>query len=298
MTLPWSRVVLWGGASSQDSFRWIFRAYRRAFERAGIQAHHVDDQAANRHLIVPGTLVFGLDIWGTQLGPAIEGVDYLTHNFDQRHELCQTVEPERHVRLQVYTDDALQWEIDWWDEFRGFMRGGRTLFQPWGTDLPADAFLAPVWNPSARDCCFVGAIWDDRGMGNAGTIPELTAALEARDLRFVHLTQVPELANVEAVRRSRLAPALAGGWQVAANYLPCRVFKNVSYGQLALTNVPGFERLFGEPRYFSIEGLIHAALDLRENEWLDRIRAQQNVVRRYTYDDSVAAVARAFEEGR
>ena len=31
---------------------------------------------------------------------------------------------------------------------------------------------------------------------------------------------------------------------MSRNYFPCRVFKNVSYGQLAMTNVPGLQELF------------------------------------------------------
>lgn len=298
MTLPWKRAVVWGGASGLESHRWIHRAYVRAFERAGVEVSHVNDTPAGRPLLQPGTVVIAANIWGDHIGPAVDGVDYVTHNFDQRHELCQTVAPERHLRLQVYTDDALQWDVEWWDAFRGFMRGGRTLFQPWGTDLAPSAFMPPVWNPDARDCCFVGAVWDDRGMGNVATVSELTAALERRGLRFVHLTQVPELANVDAVRRSRIAPALAGGWQVAANYLPCRVFKNVSYGHLAVTNVPGFAELLCIPTAGGADDVIGYALSLDRDRWVDHVRMQQEVVRRYTYDASVAAIGRAFEETR
>lgn len=298
MIVPWRRAVMWGGETGLESHRWIHRAYRRAFERAGCDVHHVNDTAAARSLLTPGTVVVAANIWSEHIGPAAAGVDYVTHNFDQRHELCQTVEPVRLLRLQVYTDDTLQWDIDWWDDFRGFMRGGRTLFQPWGTDLAPQSFMRPVWNPSARDCCFVGAVWDDRGMGNAATVPELETALARHNLRFVHLTQIPELANVEAVRRSRIAPAFAGGWQVAANYLPCRVFKNISYGQLAVTNVPGFARLLNVKTDGTVSGIVDWALGLGEGSWREAVAWQQQVVRRYTYDDAVAAIARAFEETR
>jgi hypothetical protein len=48
----------------------------------------------------------------------------------------------------------------------------------------------------------------------------------------VNLKFVPDWVNVAAIRRSRIAPAIAGRWQVEHNYLPCRMFKNISYGQL------------------------------------------------------------------
>ena len=38
------------------------------------------------------------------------------------------------------------------------------------------------------------------------------------------------------VQSSFLAPAIVGSWQERRGYVPCRLFKNISYGQLGVTN--------------------------------------------------------------
>lgn len=297
---PYRKIVLWGATQSLDSTRHIYRAYHDTLAKLGIPVVWVADAPASREAIGAGDLVFAMDIWGAHIGPAIADVDYVLHNFTPDHELSQTIDERRLLRLQVYTDDALQWEHETWDACRLFHRGGRTLFQPWGTDLLAEEFYDPVFNLGAEECCFVGAIWDDNGLGNAQMIPELTAALERRRLTFTHLTQVSDEANIAAVRRSRIAPAIAGGWQVSKNYMPCRVFKNVSYGQLAVTNVPRFHDLFGDSFVWgdTLDEIVGAAIDLTGRSYVERVREQQAVVARYTYRESLSSIARALEEGR
>lgn len=296
----YSQVILWGGQGSLDSTRHIFQAYARTLAKLGVPCKWLAGGAHERDEITAGSLVFTMDIWGAHIGAAIPGVDYVLHNFTPEHELSQTIDERNLLRLQVYTDDALQWEHEVWDVCRFYHRGGRTLFQPWGTDLLAEEFYEPIFNAGAEDCCFVGAVWDDRGLGNAAIVPRVAAALERRKLSFVHLTQISDADMVAAIRRSRLAPAIAGEWQAERSYLPCRVFKNVSYGQLAVTNVPRFKDLFGDACVWgdTVEELIAAALELPARQWLERVRAQQAVVRRYTYRESLAAIGRALEEGR
>lgn len=42
--------------------------------------------------------------------------------------------------------------------------------------------------------------------------------------------------NVRLVKQSYMAPAILTPWQVGAKFIPCRVFKNISYGQFPVTN--------------------------------------------------------------
>ncbi len=298
---PFTRVVVWGGRTDLHSHGHIHRHFFRAAQALGLPAFWVDDEPAARGLLEPGTLVIAADIWANHIAPAAPHVSYVLHNFDGSHPLCRDLEnaPERLLRLQVWSNDALG---EPWDIARSYFREGRTLFQPWGTDLLADEFLAPVANLEARDAVFVGAIWSDRSdegeLGNEGAIDELRTALAARGLGFRHLTHVSDAENVDAVRSARLAPAFAGAWQVSHNYFPCRVFKNVSYGQVAITNVPGLQELFSACGLgaTTIEGMIGEALELAETDYLDLVREQQRIVSRYTYRESFGAFARALQE--
>ena len=42
--------------------------------------------------------------------------------------------------------------------------------------------------------------------------------------------------NVKLIQNSIIAPAIQEQWQVDNGYIPCRIFKNISYGKLGITN--------------------------------------------------------------
>jgi hypothetical protein len=298
------RVVLWGFTESLDSFRHIYRHYFRTLARLDKECSWVPDSDESRDLIRAGDLVFAVDVESKHLGAPVEGADYLLHNVGADHPVWDGLAEERFVRLQVYTSDAEQYGVEWVPA-RRYDRAARTLFQPWGTDLLADEFYPPVFAFESREVYFVGSVWDDGGMGNANEIGELRRVVERRGLTLRHLYHVSDEENVIAVRASRFAPAISGRWQCEKNYLPCRVFKNVSYGALGVTNVPALRALLGGGWEIagslaarSITSHVDGVLALREQDYLDLVRDQQEVVRRYTYRESLEAIGRAFEEGR
>lgn len=301
MRFPFTRVVVWGGRRDLHSHAHIHRNFFRAAQALGLRAVWVEDEPAARDALAPGTLVIAADVWADHIAPAEPSVSYVLHNFDGAHPLCVELEqsPERLLRLQVWSKDALG---EPWGVARSYYREGRTLFQPWGTDLLAGEFLAPVANLEAADAVFVGAIWSERSvqgeLGNEEVIDELRAALAAHGLGLRHLTHVSDAENVEAVRGARLAPAFAGAWQVSRDYFPCRVFKNVSYGQLGITNVAGMQELFQGCGLGSatVEGMVGEALELSAGDYTELVREQQRVVSHYTYRESFESFARAFRE--
>ena len=291
------RIVFWRGGTNLDSFRHIWRAYHDTARKLGYNTVWIKD--GDRGDLLPGDLVFAIDIWADDL-PIRPGVHYVLHNLSGSHRVFSEVEPERILRLQVWTHDAVG---EQWAPFRQYSREGRILFQPWGTDLLAEEFLEPVYNPQSRDVAFVGAVWSDiRGgvdLGNGTLIADLKAACGEHGLRFHHRTQISDAENIATVRDARLAPALSGEWQVAHAYLSCRAFKNVSYGALGMTNVPELQDLLGMARERGTGLLLASALGMRRAEYIERVREQQRIVgQHFTYRESLAAVGRALEEGR
>lgn len=295
-----SRLVLWGGREGLDSFRHIHRHYHQTAGKLGIQSFWVDDVPESAQYVTPGTVVFGVDVYSKHM-PYVDGVDYVLHNFDGSHRICQLTDPSRLLRLQVYTNDATG---EAWDKCRLYDREARTLFQPWGTDLLSEEFMEPAFNQFSREAVYVGAIWSEKSpygeLGNENAIYELKEALGSRGMAFKHYTHIPDTANVQMVRAARIAPAIAGGWQVSHNYLPCRAFKNASYGVVMFTNVPAVNELFrgavvpGE----SIGQLVENTLRLRRKEYEELVREQQRIAARYTYRESLISLSRALEAGR
>lgn len=236
------------------------------------------------------------DVWSEHL-TAVKDVDYVLHNFNGSHHVCENVEPERLLRLQVYTNAATGVE---WDHFRLFNLEARTLFQPWGTNLLAEEFMEPTYGHFRRDVVFVGAIWSEiyegEDLGNFSMIQTLKQLCAEKNLNFKHFTHITDVENAEMVRRARVAPAFAGGWQVKNNYLPCRVFKNVSYGCVGFTNVPGAAALLGSPKDETMEETFDRVLSLKTDDYEQLVRKQQKVAARYTYRESLESIVQALQE--
>lgn len=295
----YKRLVFWGLTDGHDSFRHIWRHYKYASERLGKETLWVEDTHYSRQeLLESGDLVFAVDIASYKLGQAVPGVDYILHNFGPAHPIWEDLPQERFLRLQVYTNACEPRGVRW-GPVRRYDAAERTLYQPWGTDLLADEFREPVFNPRSTEVPFVGSVWDGDGQGNMQAIGELREIVDAHRLVFRHYKHIDDEENVAVVRAARLAPAITGSWQVEQDYLPCRVFKNVSYGALALTQVPKFRDLFKEcfTSFGSVGQIITDALALNETEYLELVRAQQEVVKQYTYKESLEAIERALEEG-
>ncbi len=295
------RLVVWGGKNQGlESHRWIQGSFFRNALKLGIQSVWCGDFPENAHHVTPGSTVISADVYGNYL-PYVQGTDYVLHNYDGSHPVLQQVEPERLLRLQVWTSDAFGEE---WDVCRQYDKWARILFEPWGADLLAEEFMEPVFNPQSRDVVFVGAVWGEKSesgeLGNEATIQELRDACAQNGLSFVHKTHVSDAEMIETTRSARLAPSFQGAWQVAHGYLACRSFKQPSYGVLTVSNNPFFRRIFGSALIDgeTVAELLGNALSLKRADYLEAVRAQQRTVRRYTFRESFAAIERALEEGR
>jgi hypothetical protein len=292
------RMVLWGFTDSQDSFRHIHRHFAHALSRLGKEWAWLPNDPASLDLLSSGDLVFAVNVEGNHIR-ALPGIDYVLHNFDSGHLVWEKMGQKQFLRLQTYTRDAERYSVGW-STARRFDAASRTLFQPWGTDLLSDEFLDPVFNGDSRHVAFVGSIWDGEGQGNVRAIHKLHTAVVSHGLIFDHLFHVDDAENIAAVRSSRIAPAVAGEWQVSKSYLPCRLFKNVSYGALGITNVHKFRDILGDAFFdgTNIAETVMNALALSEADYLALVREQQQAISQYTYKESLLAIERALEEGR
>lgn len=51
---------------------------------------------------------------------------------------------------------------------------------------------------------------------------------------------------MDLIQKSWFAPAFQSDHQVKHRYLPCRLFKNISYGKMGMTNNPAMVELLGK----------------------------------------------------
>lgn len=294
---PFGKVVIWGLRRSVDSFRYIHQHFYETLVKIGASVVWCDDLEKNRDAVCSGDLVFGVNVAAKHL-PIVKGAFYVLHNTDAA--INDQIPYSHRIILQVYTkaDQSASGAVKWMSGTY-FYPGQRMLVQPWGTNLLPSEFM-PAVSPKTRNCrmsFWVGAIWQNaQGQGNINEVAEFKRVLADRGKRFQQLRFIPNSWNAKAVRWSCLAPAVAGAWQAENHYLPCRMFKNISYGQLGLSNVLGFDDILGDDTCLDtdLDALTDRAMSLGDKAFTEIIKAQQEAVKQHTYVGKIQNIVRAM----
>ncbi|HBM90599.1 MAG TPA: hypothetical protein DD400_01780 [Rhodospirillaceae bacterium] len=286
------RIVFWGltgGVNGTHTHRHVFRAYFDTCRAFDIETAWLSDQTQDPDLS-PDDLVFvhGLSANLDQVlksGAAI--VDF--HNWilkdlgDPNYEALLTYErrlSEADGRLPKKT------KAEKWDLLTLYDPERRILSQPWGSDLLGRDFKEPALNTETRKVFWIGNWWhsDAEDWGNLKEIAALRDALAKHGLQLVLFNNCDRAQNALFVRESRLGPSIAGAGQVKENHLACRFFKNISYGQFALSNVPMAEKFLESNLVYSpdIHDLIDKAMALSPKEAKEMVLFQQEKIKPFT----------------
>lgn len=248
---PFRRVVVWGHRWGTHTHSYVHAGFARALRALGVDVLWTDDRALLEGLGVSQTLFV---TEGQVVGdlPRDPTCRYVLHNVDATWFADI---PHQVLLLQTHTLRA--------GAGSGATRGERsnsytyaetgdhgvvTLYQPWATDLLPDEFdPAP---PTATDvtqpyAAWVGTIGAGR-FGNEEQLAGFQKACRKERVEFLHRVNLRLAAHRRLVARSVVAPAIVGAWQLDAGYIPCRIFKNISYGRPGVTNSPVVASIFEE----------------------------------------------------
>jgi hypothetical protein len=79
--------------------------------------------------------------------------------------------------------------------------------------------------------------------------------------------------NMKLIQESIIAPSLQTQWQIENNYIPCRIFKNISYGKMGITNNPTVYELFDKKIIYSdsINELVKKGLEFNNKPEKNKI---------------------------
>lgn len=257
------RIVLWGHKLHQNTFSYVNYGFERAARHLGFPTRWLDDGDYDY-----GDLSHSIFFTEGQVQariPLLDDCFYVLHNVcgPEARQKYQGLYTARQVLdIQTITDERQQGEK--LADFIYFSLDGRGLHFPWATDLlphEIDAYkpTGRPFNVESKVVTWVGTVGD----GVFGNIPQLNPFMKACQENGIQFRatglwggSVPGTSpsceqNAALIRASYMAPAIVGGWQQEKGYIPCRAFKNISYGQPGMTNSPSVKRLFGDAMVFN-----------------------------------------------
>jgi hypothetical protein len=293
------KVVIWGHKLHSHTHSYVHNAFYRAFQSLDYETYWFDDKDDVSDFDFSNCL-FLTEGQADQNIPIRLDCMYILHN--ARMEKYKALGMNNYISLQVYTDDVLNQNILKIAPCIHFDIKGRTVYMPWATDLlpnEIDQIIAkiPQINKKSKIISWVGTI----GKGLFGNSEEIDPFKnEARKLgyKFVHKINLSLEENIKLVQASFIAPAIVGTWQKEKGYIPCRIFKNISYGKLGVTNSERVSELFeGRIVYNSdTSKLFHDALKRVKNISNDELKDLVLFVRdKHTYVNRIHTLLDFFE---
>jgi hypothetical protein len=240
------QVVIWGHKLHSHTHSYIHAAFDKAFKHLGFNVlwldnnDRVDNIDFNHSLFITEGNV-------DQKIPLLHTCYYVLHNC-ALNKYQPFIEAHRCLMLQVYTHDVLTRDVVRLDDYIYYQPNAKTLYMPWATDMlphEIDQMKKIIRNREKPKfmASWIGTICGGTH-GNQEQVNRFKDACSKAGILFRHLTNIPCEDQAKYIQESMLAPAIQGAWQCAKGYIPCRIFKNISYGVLGITNSETVYKLF------------------------------------------------------
>ena len=232
-----SKVIIWGHPLHSHTHSYIHDAFYRAFKHLGYEVYWVKNQDEINGVDISNAL-FVTEGQVDQDMPQRKDCYYILHNWnpDNYQDLFHD---NRCILLQVYTHDCLPYVPEKLDDYIYCNVAEKMIFMPWATDLlpyEIDAIKQRVvQRPKEHAINWIGTIGGGR-FGNEVEINGFKKACMENNFTFRQVINVSIEENIKLIEQSYMAPALQGPFQCEKGYIPCRIFKNISYGQWGITN--------------------------------------------------------------
>ena len=304
-----NKVVIWGyKIRNLNSFvhthAWIHQGFFLGFKKLGYETHWFDDNDSPSINFEKTLFITMGDKENTKM-PCRPDSYYIFHNSNIPPFFEKGVSRDKFMVLQVYTHDCKTRNLkrifkD--DPFQLYNPVNKILYFPWATDLfPEDikTNMKNIKNFRTRKIVnFVGMIiqpW-----------PKFIKAARRRGVFFSKIggydkKKVSREDNQKLIQESFMAPAIQCEFQVNKGYIPCRIFKNISYGKFGITNSSTVNELFNNELIYDhdVEKLFVRAYNVIINKQINYdtlIRHMQFVADKHTYLNRCNTLINVFDE--
>ena len=279
------KIVIWGHTLHESTHSYVHSSYYKAFKFLGHDAYWFPDQP-NDSMDWSNSVFFVEDQKRAHL-PIRKDCKYITHHIDTNLFTSSGVPYESVTKLGNYLPREKKHErvsdLAYWDQ------STRTLFQCWGTDLlPHEIdYKNPVrFNPRNKTINYVGSFYE-QGEWWANSFAESAKQHGAGFKR--HQWYISDEQNKDLIRSSFLCPDFRSDWHIECGYMPCRVFKNISYGRVTGTNSTHIREVFGNLVAFGAtpHTLYNNLLYADSNNTINMVEAMSLIKDKHTFINRV-----------
>lgn len=296
-----NKVVIWGHKPFTHTHSFIHSSYYRAFRALGYDTYWLDAQDDLSGMNFENTLFLTEDQAKDGI-PLNRSSYYILHHCKLEKFLengCKL------INLCNYTKDLAEGNnfyypgapVEKLTYYAYFDPKNMALFQPWGTDLLPSEISGEIspFHPEAKVVYYVGSVSEDEDLAR-----DFTRACRDHGKKLVMKNDVPDEVARKLVRESYISPDIRCRHHIKVGYIPCRLFKNISYGVAPATNSYHCKEFFQDmiPYSESAYGLFEAnEAYVKELRNQDRIRALIDEVKNHhTYVTRIETIVNLVKQ--
>ena len=238
------KVVIWGHKLHSHTHSYVHNAFYHAFNHLGYRTYWFDDNDILNNFDFANSLFITEGQVDKKI-PLRPDCQYILHNCDlakyQPYFIAKKV-----ILLGVYKDYVLQ--IKSARQVAAFIYydlENKTVYMPWATDLLPNQIEAQKqivkkeFSGRAKKKKYVPWIGTIGFVGpyfNWSELGPFVKACKQDNVKFIQKELISVEKNKALVQGAYMAPCIVGKYQKEVGYIPCRIFKNISYGQFGITN--------------------------------------------------------------
>ena len=242
------RFIVWGLTLYSHTHSYIHQAFDKAAKHLGWDSTWLPDTPQSAQLLQNDSFD---DVLFLTAGTHDKHIPKKANAFQILHNCEHATEyssiPEKHkLILQVFTNEIYSRNIQALPgkKYEFWQPDGNVFQMPWATDLlphEIEANMNLVRHgrvPSAEaHAVFLGTrVGGIHGNENELRAFERGCALAGTRLQCHTSTRINNEESIRLIQNAAQAPAIVGTWQKEKGYIPCRIFKTISYGHFGITN--------------------------------------------------------------
>jgi hypothetical protein len=246
------KFVIWGYPLHSHTHSYIHYGFFKALKSLGYDVRWFDDINVNENF---ENCIFITESNCKKNIPIIESSKYFIHNFCGGFEKQSLIEHENVYNLLVYHEEYnFPNNLQSLDDYSWYDPETKNIMIMWGTDLLPEEIdnMQPVlYGKSKSDVNFIGTIQGENAVRfahicadhgkNFYNLGGYTGSSQNDNSKFYDNSE-----SVNSLRKSYLSFDIREEQHLRNGYVPCRVFKNISYGMWTGSNSTKIKKFFNE----------------------------------------------------
>lgn len=283
------RIFIWGHKNNGHTHGYIHYGYHKAFQHMGFETYWVDDIKTMPDEFYDDSLFITEGQVDKNI-PLRKNSTYILHHCNNKkyEEVgCRILNLGNYLKYceEGISPNHKENKVQKIKDLCFYDNVSLTLYQTWATDLLPEEIKtedACPYDTNKNSVHFIGCRWHE----NEKPIQEFTKSCSAHNKIFSHHFRVSFLDDRNFTRNSYICPDFRGDWHIECGYIPCRIFKNLSYGKIVGINSFLVQKIFPEYVAYAENGynLFEACEEKYRKTSLEKIQEAMVFIRdKHTY---------------